>query len=90
MVEGKKCYGSLRNFEEGVRQRYIIWNPKLLINIDVSVKAEKVSKTADILDVYILPTPLKTSKNFLQWYLRTGFKQVHRRAELKNMAKNGL
>ncbi|GFX96212.1 hypothetical protein TNCV_2291001 [Trichonephila clavipes] len=46
---------------------------KLLSDIDVSEKAGKVSKTANALGVHRLLAPLKTSKWFLQWDVKTGF-----------------
>ncbi|GFU15402.1 myosin-11-like protein [Trichonephila clavipes] len=44
---------------------------KILSAIDVSEKAGKVSKTTNVLDVHRLPTPLKTLKSFLRWYVGT-------------------
>ncbi|GFW87838.1 hypothetical protein TNCV_1359421 [Trichonephila clavipes] len=50
---------------------------KLLGGIDVSEKAQKVSKTTNALDIHRFPPPppLKTSKTFLWRYARTDFKQ---------------
>ncbi|GFW45121.1 hypothetical protein TNCV_716231 [Trichonephila clavipes] len=43
---------------------------KLLRRFEVLGKAEKVSKTANALDIRRLPAPLKTSKRFLWQYVK--------------------